>query len=103
MHRSRVLGIASLVLCTTIVSFAELAGSAPSRETTFSQSTQALLDREIAKARAAHPQAFLAVLELKKELPFLDAHKRGRLAPITQKLRAIGPDALFPMLAEINR
>ncbi|HSN98646.1 MAG TPA: hypothetical protein VLS89_10195, partial [Candidatus Nanopelagicales bacterium] len=62
---------------------------------------RAKLGAEIAKAKAAHPDAFLAVAKTREILPELDANKRGRSATITPMLKALGPDALYAMLEQI--
>jgi hypothetical protein len=69
--------------------------------TALSQKNRERLERRIASARAAHPDAFAAVAALRAELPQLDAYKRGRLPSITPALKALGPDALMAMLEEI--
>lgn len=62
---------------------------------------RATLLAEIERARQAHPGSFAAVDQLRKQVPELDANKRGRLAPISPSLKALGGGALFPMLAEL--
>lgn len=56
---------------------------------------------EIQKARAATPAAFDKLDDLRKQLPEIDAAKRGRLAAMTPALKALGTDALLPMLEEL--
>lgn len=62
---------------------------------------RARLAAEIAKAKAAHPDAFLAVAKARAALPELDANKRGRMAQITPMLKALGPGALHAMLEQL--
>jgi HEAT repeat protein len=62
---------------------------------------RATLLADIESAKTAHPSAFVAVAEVRKQLPELDAKKRGRAAPVTPMLKSIGAPGLFPMLAEL--
>jgi HEAT repeat protein len=62
---------------------------------------RAKLLAQIESARQTSPAAFAAVAEVRAQVPELDAQKRGRLAAVTPILKAIGPGALFPMLAEL--
>lgn len=59
------------------------------------------LSADIQAAKSAHPSAFTALSEVRKQLPAIDANKRGRLAAVTPMLRSIGAEGLYPMLAEI--
>ncbi|MBX3127973.1 MAG: hypothetical protein KF718_14720 [Polyangiaceae bacterium] len=59
---------------------------------------RAALRAEITKARAAHPDAFAKVQQSRQLAIDLDRTRRGRAASITLPLRAIGKDALMPML-----
>lgn len=59
------------------------------------------LAADIAKARAKNPEPFQAFASLRASVAELDAKKRGRLAPLTPRLRAMGPDALLPMLEHV--
>ena len=62
---------------------------------------RAALIADIEAARRANPAPFVAVATVRQQLPELDANKRGRLAAVTPFLKSIGPEALFPMLAEL--
>lgn len=62
---------------------------------------RAALSADITAAKSAQPSAFKALGEVRKQLPELDAQKRGRLASITPMLRSIGTEGIFPMLGEI--
>ncbi len=62
---------------------------------------QALL-RQISLARKDDPSAFQALAGIKARMPELDRRKRGRLAPVTPRLRALGPRALLPLLEELS-
>jgi hypothetical protein len=63
--------------------------------------TRATLVAEIANAKTRRPAAFARVASLRLKLAELDRDKRGRLAPISPVLKAMGGDALMPMLEEI--
>jgi HEAT repeat protein len=56
---------------------------------------------EIEAAKREHPKAFQALAIVRADLPELDAHKRGRFAPITSIFKSMGKDALLPMLEEL--
>lgn len=56
------------------------------------------LERAVAAARAANPDSFRAVEEVRAEVKHRDANKRGRLAAIGPRLKELGPGALLPML-----
>lgn len=62
---------------------------------------RATLIAEIDALKRTNPGAFSALAAKRKLLPDLDAQKRGRLAPLTPMLKAMGPTGLFPMLAEL--
>ena len=57
------------------------------------------LAAQIAAARAAHPDVFAIVAQVKATADKLDASKRGgRVAPMARTFKQLGPDALWPML-----
>lgn len=58
----------------------------------------ALARQEVARAREAAPEAFTAVATVRRELPQLDARKRGPLAPVTPRLAALGPRATWALV-----
>ncbi len=60
-----------------------------------------VLLREIATARSEHPDAFKGLAELRDALPELDAAKRGRFAPMTPALKAVGRMSIYPLLEEL--
>lgn len=62
------------------------------------QSDRAALKAEITKARAKHPAVFKTVAQAPDIAREVDENKRGRAASITLPLKALGPDALYPML-----
>lgn len=62
---------------------------------------RASLGAEIDAARRAHPEAFAAVAELQGAAREADRKKRGRLAPMSLYFKALGPDALMPMLERL--
>jgi hypothetical protein len=62
---------------------------------------RAALITAIDAAKAQSPSAFQTLAELRRDLPALDANKRGRLVPIAPILKGMGKDALMPMLNEL--
>jgi hypothetical protein len=56
------------------------------------------LKLKIKQARAKNPSVFKKVADAPKLAVQMDEQKRGRAATITLPLRALGPDALYPML-----
>jgi hypothetical protein len=83
----------------TITILAALAGAA-SAETLAAR--ERVLAAQIVAARRARPASFRALADLKATIPELDRRKRGRLAPVMPRLRALGPAALLPMLEELG-
>jgi hypothetical protein len=63
--------------------------------------TRTELEQGIRKAQTKRPAAFARVASLRLKMAELDAHKRGRLAPVSPILKGMGPDALMPMLQEL--
>jgi HEAT repeat protein len=55
----------------------------------------------IQQSRLRDPGAFATVAKLRSQLPTLDAHKRGRLAPLTPALHGLGPAGLMAMLERL--
>src|SRR5262245_46590286 len=74
-----------------------LAGGAVIDPARLSQAARASLLVEIDHARKSDPRAFEDVARIRQQLAEIDDQKRGRLAPITAMLKALGPGALFPM------
>lgn len=56
------------------------------------------LQKDVAKARAVDPRAFVAVSGIVTHAPDADARARGRKAPVALYLAKLGPSALMPML-----
>jgi hypothetical protein len=56
------------------------------------------LEKAVMAERKARPEAFAQVAAVRADMVRLDAQKRGRLAPVGPRLRALGPAALLPML-----
>ncbi|EYF00958.1 hypothetical protein [Chondromyces apiculatus] len=77
---------------------AEGALLAPSR---LAPAERTRLTADIAAARAAHPEAFKALAEVRRQLPALDESRRGRMASVTPLLKRLGADALYPMLDQL--
>lgn len=79
-----------------------LAALAPAASAETMASRERALASQIAAARHASPTTFRALADLKATIPELDRRKRGRLAPVMPRLRALGPAALLPMLEELG-
>lgn len=62
---------------------------------------RASLTAQIAAARRLHPEAFAQVAEVQGAARQADRVKRGRLAPMSLYFKALGPDALMPMLERL--
>jgi hypothetical protein len=58
------------------------------------------LQREIAAAKRADPQAFVAVAQVRAQMAAIDAKKRGRFAPVTPRLNSI-PNATWALAEAI--
>lgn len=65
----------------------------PFIDASVAKSTVSAFDATIANERVRHPVAFSRVASVIKSADSMDAQKRGRFAPMTPQLRAIGPDA----------
>lgn len=59
------------------------------------------LERQVQLERQKHPTRFSALADLQRELIARDAKKRGRMSGITPAIRALGSDALFPILEQL--
>lgn len=62
---------------------------------------RAQLEVELSREKAANPEAFTQLARVVAQVETLDARKRGRLAPLSPLLKALGPDALWPMVERI--
>jgi len=62
---------------------------------------RAVLMAQVRDARAANPSSFERLAAAAARLPGLDAQKRGRYPAVVPMLRALGADALLPMLEAI--
>jgi hypothetical protein len=60
------------------------------------------LRRSILAFKRQKPQAFQAVQEIERAAPRLHAVRRGRLAALGPAFKALGPDALLPMLSLLS-
>lgn len=68
---------------------------APSR---LKQADRTALIAAIQADKKAHPEAFAAVRTVSARASELDAHKRGRMAPMGPRFKALGKSALLPMI-----
>src|SRR5688572_20861643 len=59
------------------------------------------IDAEITAARQQHPEAFVRVEGVFADVAALDEQKRGQLAVIAPRLRALGRQALWPLAEEV--
>ncbi len=66
--------------------------------TLLSAKERAVLAGSVSRARVATPAAFVAVRSIRDRAGVIDARRRGRLAPFGSMFKALGPDALLPML-----
>jgi hypothetical protein len=71
------------------------------RPTLLQSNVRAQLQKDISLARTKHPTVFAQARDVALNAGKMDAMKRGRFAPIKQYFRALGPDALLPMLEMI--
>lgn len=60
-----------------------------------------LIASEVSRAKERSPDVFTKVERLAADMPRLDAMKRGRVAPISPMLKALGPDAAWAALATL--
>ncbi len=63
--------------------------------------SRATLTAELARARRERSALFAEVRKVRRAAVEQDRHKRGRVAHVAPALRALGPDALLPMLSEL--
>jgi hypothetical protein len=89
-------GAAALLLLT--LSGSARADGVALRASQLKQNDLASLKLKISKARAKNPSVFKKVAAAPQLAVEMDEQKRGRAATITLPLRALGPDALYPML-----
>ncbi len=94
-YLARVKHLPSLALFITIIGAAASTSAATPAllDAPVAKSTLASFDTTIAAERVRHPVAFSRVASVIKSADSLDAQKRGRFAPMSPQLRAIGPDA----------
>ncbi|MBA2665088.1 MAG: HEAT repeat domain-containing protein [Bradymonadaceae bacterium] len=59
------------------------------------------LKAQIERLRVENPMIFVRLDELKASVIRADRNKRGRLAPVSGLFKALGPEALLPMLSAI--
>lgn len=84
---------AALVLCTAFGSSAMAAPTAP---------TMAEVRVRIAQRKASSPTAFMRLSALRDRVPELDRTKHGRIVVLGPSFRALGADALLPMLEMLS-
>jgi hypothetical protein len=58
------------------------------------------LQAKVAAAQKKDPASFKALADVREALPRLDKEKRGRQAPLSPSLRALGASALYPLINE---
>ena len=68
------------------------------RATQLSATDRSQLVASIGATRKAHPESHKAVRSTASKAAELNARKRGRLAPMGQRFRTLGAEALLPML-----
>lgn len=94
-------GVALCAGLWTEASLAQEQGGAVTSPARLSVKARAQLGADIAAAKASHPEIFATLQRIRAELPDLDANKRGRLAPLTPALKAMGVQAVPALLNEI--
>jgi len=93
-------GAAALLLLT--LSGSARADGVALRSSQLGKSDLATLKVKINRARAKNPRVFQKVAMAPQLAVEMDEQKRGRAASITLPLRALGPDALYPMLEMLS-
>lgn len=68
---------------------------------TLPEPARAQLEVELSRAKAVNPEAFTRLARVLAQVETLDARKRGRLAPVSPLLKALGPDALWPIVERL--
>lgn len=89
---------AALLLQPGVAGAAEGVAARPS---SIPESARASLLKEITSYRAAHPEAFAAVLNVKGHRPEVYSHFRKPEPEVSRELRRLGASALLPMLNEL--
>lgn len=89
---------AALLLHPGVAGAAEGIGARPS---SIAEPARASLLKEIDSHRAAHPEAFAAVLNVKGHRPEVYSQFRKPEPEVSRELRRLGPAALLPMLNEL--
>lgn len=100
MRRMLILSTLTLALGLGLTAEARADGVALAPSALDAKSRQSLADA-IADAKTKRPAAFARVGSLRLKMAELDEKKRGRLASVSPILKAMGPDALMPMLEEL--
>ena len=94
------LTLGALLLGATMTASAAHAAPIDAQTAVFRMPSKPLpdLQKDVAKARAIDPRAFVAVSGIVSHAADADARARGRKAPIALYLAKLGPSALMPML-----
>lgn len=93
--------ICAAILAATLFSTGRASAEPLVRSADLSAPSGAALLAQIAKARRERPAAFEQVRQVRADAVARDRQKRGRVAHVSPALRALGADALLPMLGEL--
>ncbi|MCC6647553.1 MAG: hypothetical protein IT374_18535 [Polyangiaceae bacterium] len=99
MKRATLVGAALLAACS--LGAARAAAEPLVRTTDLSSPAGAAVLGEIARARRLHPARFDQVRAVRASAPARDRQRHGRVAQLAPALRALGKDALLPMLSAL--
>jgi hypothetical protein len=90
---------ATIVVITALYSFTALADGALLGSSALAEADKARLVAWIAEARQTDSEPFDVLAQLEREMPSLDAQKRGRFVPVTRSFRSYAHRAL-PAIVE---
>ena len=93
--------LSTLSLCAALLAPTMASAEPLVRASSIPAAPRAALLSDISHAKQAHPASFEKVKAVRLDVITRDKQKRGGLAPITPLYRALGRDALLPMLAEL--
>lgn len=100
MRRALIIATLGLALSLGLATEARADGVALAPSALDAKSRKGLAD-DIADAKRNRPAVFARVGSLRLKMAELDDEKRGRLASVSPILKAMGPEALMPMLEEL--
>jgi hypothetical protein len=95
------IGLAVSLLFSVVACAASAAEGAVIGPDKLADKDRAALVAAVAAAKTDKPASFELLARLRRDMPALDAQKRGRFVPVAAILKGMGQDALLPMLNEI--